>query len=386
MDNIKVISIKQNIKNDLCKVLVELSINNKLQTIWYEFDSKYSDFLTIDVSDFIIICLLPFAMENGLNIETKVPVSESLLYKVSNYIIPLLSSKIKEFKKIDIISSPTYVKYNGVHAGTGVSCGVDSFYTILKHVDSHSSESNKNIDTLCLFNVGSFGGGEHGRSLFHERLLISFDVAGRMNKSLFYVDSNLDEFYKGKNFEKTHAFRTLSIPLLFQKYFGYYYFSSSFSADLFTFSNDDPSRYDLFLIPNLCTDNLIFYSVGCETTRLGKVEFICKFDIVREFLNVCIHSSKNCSKCFKCKRTMLEFYLINELDNFRASFDVDYFKQHKDEYLQYAYSKRHDTDMYEIFRALKKRKEFKAKHFFKDKFLIFKHGCGKILRLLKIRK
>ena len=117
----------------------------------------------------------------------------------------------------------------------------------------------------------------------------------------------------------------------------------------------------------------MFVSVGAETNRLEKTRFISKNEVVRKYLNVCANGSfDNCSRCFKCKRTMLDLYLVGDLENFKKCFDVDLFIKHKNYFLQYAYSFRNDIDMMEIYIELKKRKEFTFRHFIVDKLIKFK--------------
>lgn len=371
--------IKETIDNK-GRVTFCLLISDIRFCLWYEFESEYLRFANDDICDAAIVCLLPYAMFKRFNIQTTVPVSEKLLYSVNNYLIPTIAQNIDIYGDITINAPARNIDYAGKHAGTGVSGGVDSFYTILKNIDSHPDESYKNIDTLCIFNVGSHGNGDNGRNLFNQRRENAYNISNELNRKFLCVDSNVDELYKDFGFEETHVFRTLSIPLLFQYYFSTYYFSSSFQAKLFNFDENDPSYYDIFILPNISTENLSFVSVGLEVNRIKKVDFISKFNVVQRYLNVCAGGSfKNCSVCFKCKRTILDLYLVNRLDLFDKCFNVELFKKHKNFYLQYAYSNKHDVDMMEIYNELKKRKEFNFRHFVVDKIIKIR----KIIKRLK---
>ena len=76
-------------------------------------------------------------MIRNLNIHSDGYVSERLLYQLTTILLPSLSANITEFHSIDIDlkrDEKVLESKNGV--GTALSCGVDSFYTVLKHLDT----------------------------------------------------------------------------------------------------------------------------------------------------------------------------------------------------------------------------------------------------------
>lgn len=325
--------------------------------LYYEVKKEYKEYLTYELSDAFLVCLMLWAMEHKHDIKCEAPISERLYRQLKEYLIPAISKNIKEYSKINIISSTANIRFNGEGVGTGLSCGVDSFYTILKNLN-HSEESKLNITHLCYFNVGASGGDEgdvdNARHIYQERMKEFEIVAKELGRNFLTVDSNMNEFLRQPH-EATHVFRTLSVPLALQKLFHLYYFSSSAEYSMFKFVWYDCSFYDLLNMQAISNDNLRFEMVGGETTRQGKIEFIDTNKIVQNHLNVCIRGIHNDNTCLKCKRTILNLYIDGKLDDFRNVFDVDYFYKNKSKFLTFAVKNKKLVDMPEINKFLKQK-------------------------------
>lgn len=320
--------------------------------------TKYGRYFVDEVSDAYLVCLLLYAMENDYDLSFEGALSEDLYIQINEYLMPAIAKNIKNYKRINIETpSLLNLKFEPNLVATGISCGVDSFYTVLKNM-KYSQESGRNINALTFFNAGASGeyGGEKARKLYEERIKLVRHVAKELNCAFITVDSNMNEFLM-QNHEQTHVFRTLAIPLALQKLFKIYYFSSGMEYNKFSFEFFDPAFYDVLTMPLLSTRNTNFILVGGETTRLGKVEFIADSEIVRKNLNVCVVEANNCGKCIKCKRTMLNLYILNKLEEFSSVFDINYFYKNKRRIIRWAVYKRKGIDMDEIVVALKQRKE-----------------------------
>jgi len=146
--------------------------------LYFEVDSRYEQYLTDELSDACVVCVLLYAMEKGLNIRCESPVSERLKNQLTRYLIPAISKNIPKYKAIDIICETADIKFDGKAVGTGISCGVDSFYTTLKNFE-HADGSPLRITHLCFFNAGASGmyGGERARYVYYGRMKRASDVA-----------------------------------------------------------------------------------------------------------------------------------------------------------------------------------------------------------------
>lgn len=292
-----------------------------------------------------------------MDIRCEGTVSERLYNQLTSYLIPAIAKNIKRYKAIRICCKTSDVEFHGKAVGTGLSCGVDSFYAVLKNLE-HDKSSKLQLTHLCFFNAGATGmfGGEKARHIYLERLKRFQTVSNELGCSFLTCDSNMNEFLMQEH-EMTHVFRTLAIPMALQKLFSVYYFASSYEYSEFKFTDFDPSYYDILTMPLLSNQNLRFELVGGETTRLGKVEYIAGYDITKRELNVCIDGITNCHNCRKCRRTMLDLYLIGKLDEFDKVFDVSWFYRNKHRMFIWAIMNQWRVDMPEIVRELKRKHE-----------------------------
>ena len=116
-------------KSRLCS---DISWGDRNRTLWFEVEREYEECLCSERIDGFLVALLPFAMIRNLNIHSDGYVSERLLYQLTTILLPSLSANITEFHSIDIDlkrDEKVLESKNGV--GTALSCGVDSFYTVL---------------------------------------------------------------------------------------------------------------------------------------------------------------------------------------------------------------------------------------------------------------
>ena len=51
--------------------------------------------------------------------------------------------------------------------------------------------------------------------------------------------------------------------------------------------------------------------------------------MVQKYLHVCNKDKTNCSKCSKCRRTMLALDFLGKLSDYREVFNLYYYYKHK---------------------------------------------------------
>ena len=268
--------------NTFARLEAKISIEQKYFNLYFEVEKQYEQYLTYEVSDSFLVCLLLYAMQHEFDLEFEGSLSETLYVQITNYLLPAISNNVKLYKPINIVCNQLISpNFNPHITATGISCGVDSFYTVLKNLN-HSEESGLKLNALTFFNAGASGsyGGETARDLYKDRASLAQLAANELNLPIITVDSNMNEFLQ-QDHEATHVFRTLSIPLALQKLFKVYYFSSTFNYNQFKFCDFDPSYYDCLSLPLISTSNTKFILVGGETTRMGKISFISNNDTVK---------------------------------------------------------------------------------------------------------
>ena len=275
-----------------------------------------------------------------------------------------MSNNTDIYHPIKIIANKLFVpdSCHG-HVGTGLSCGVDSFHTILTFSQKYAETP---LDVLTFFNVGSHRStsgfsDDESRRLFQQRLDMNLKCAKELELPLLVVDSNIGEYLCNHQVPYTlvHAFCSLSAVLACGSYFNRYYYSSGQTKY-------DPSRLNKAtgfveskLCPWLSTEYVCLASYGCDKTRLQKLREIVDSPLVQKHLNVCWRELKNCGKCPKCIRTLMELYLLGKIDKYGSVFDLQEFYEHFDEYKEFIY-KRADKDEYarEIVEEFEKRSSY----------------------------
>jgi hypothetical protein len=328
-------------KSRLCS---NISWGDRARTLWFEVEREYEECLCTERIDGFLVALLPFAMIENLNIHSMGCVSERLLYQIKTILLPSLSANIPEFHFIDIDAKSDgriLESKNGV--GTALSGGVDSFYTVLKNMNTETKGFN--LTHLTYFNIMNHPqwqgyGEDSSRDFSDARINYVKPAATELGLKLVTVDSNFDLLYHEYVLVTTSTFRCFGTVLALQKLFGKYYWSSSYSFSQFNFS-DDIAFFDLLSVQCVSNENTTFYSTGSEISRLEKTAYISDYAITYKYLNVCWMNLYNCtSKCDKCKRTMLALYGLGKLDRYREVFNVDEFYRNINEYLAYLLLKR----------------------------------------------
>lgn len=313
------------------KIMIDIESNSSIKTLYFEVDNKYSEYLCDELYDSFVVSLLPYAIKHNEDIIIDGYISSKIYYQLTTYLIPLLC---KAFNK-KLIKMETNVKeiyYNGTGVGASISCGVDSFYTLLKH--QNQKDEKYNITHLTFFNAGSNGeyGGEKARDLFNKRVEYVGKFCEENNYNLITIDTNINEFLM-MNHEKTHTFRTLGCVLALQKLFSKYYFASGLPFDGSHIDESDTAFYDILNVQCFSNENISFYCSGIETTRLEKIKYISNFKETYNWLNVCVIDESNCGKCEKCIRTMTALDSIGSLERYSNVFDIDEFYKNKSKYM-----------------------------------------------------
>ena len=321
-------------KSRLCS---NIRWGDRTRTLWFEVESEYDECLCAERIDGFLVALLPFAMIKNLNIRSEGHVSERLLYQLQTILLPSLSANISEFHSIGIDAKSdgrVLESKNGV--GTALTCGVDSFYTILKHMNTGTKGFD--LTHLTYFNIMNsqlwqIYGEDSSRDFSNARIDYVKPAVEELRLKLVTVDSNFDTFYHDFELTSTNTFRVLGTVLALQKLFGKYYWSSGYTFSQFEFSIDSISLFDLLSVQCISNENTTFYSTGSEVTRLEKTTYISDFPITYKYLNVCWYRLYNCNECDKCQRTMVALYALGKLDLYGKVFDVKKFYQGIDKYL-----------------------------------------------------
>ena len=314
------------------KLKAAFEVNKVRREMWYSTTSEFGQYFSPDRGDAFILPLLFYAMKQNLSIKMEVPLSERLYYTITNYLIKAMAHVFQDWHEVSLespISSELVQNVGGV--GTGLSCGIDSFSTIIDHLSKRQPKGYR-LTHCTFFNVGGHNplspSPDKIKKLFRDRAVRVRLCAEELGLPLVVVDSNMEEIL-GISFASTVTFRNVSAVLALQKLFKTYYCASGHSTYNFIFNQKDCSDYDIFSLPMVSTEALAFFSTGSLYSRVEKTSLVAMFPISYRHLNVCLFEDTNCSMCAKCLRTMLTLEVIGKLDLFRNVFNLDLYRENK---------------------------------------------------------
>ena len=334
MNHIKIGSVYLKENDNYVKLCADISSNldgiEVDKTYFYEVEKKWRKYLVTETSDAFVVGLINLAMDYNANIEFTVPISEDLKYQLETYYIPVMANHYSFKSLIRLIGNciiPDFDTQNAV--GTGFSGGVDSFYSVLKHLES--SYASKKLTHVILAVNGAAGTGmtkNMDKEWYDEECHRFKPIVEEMGLEFVGINSNMVEFQQRlKAMKGGSLIVTAGFVFALNKLFSTYYWASTYGASVMKFDMEDPGFFEPFTVPLVTTSKLRFYHSGSETNRIGKVKYIADNKFAQKTLTVC-GNTNNCGICFKCLRTMAELYAIGKLDNFSEVFPVAEYKKH----------------------------------------------------------
>lgn len=325
-----------------------IEIGDEKKDVRISVSNEYGQFLSPERADYALVGMLAYALRNKHDIICEAPVTDELLYNVNELLIPTFIRTDERNYPVKIqadIAPPldklpieNTVLEKGI--GTGISCGVDSFYAVLKHLNS--PYPSRRLTHLCIFNNGSLAK-IPGRDIVTYKQKVferAETVAKEFNLPILKLESNFQEVIP-QNHLRTHTYMDSLAIYALQKLWQVYYYASSHSFWEFSLEKNldkAPGYFEPFLLDCFSTSKLKIISSGSEGDRNDKIDFIADNPIAQKHLHVCLKKETNCGWCPKCLRTLLALDAANKLDNFRDAFDIDNYRKNRNKILRYLHN------------------------------------------------
>ena len=360
-------SLEQIGTNNGCNAIFKITIDNNEHSLTYKIMGKGITAIP-QLCDGVVVSLLPFATRFGMDIQSEIPISKSLYYNIVKHLLPqLYVCDPAATHKIELNIPISEERYSGKWRGTGVSLGVDSFATIHEYTDDCPFDEYR-LTHLVHLKTGAHHSGmtrenynpETEDKLFcaeHDNVV---KYCRQNNFDLVTIESNfhsiaISEFES--DFSPTHTFRNLGTVLLIQNYFDKYYYASAYNLDHFKISlKADSSHYEKWLLHLISNDSISFYSSNESMSRAEKIKYISQFADTYDNLHVCWTNEKNCGRCAKCVRTLTQLDMLNVLDKYKNSFDIDYYRANVKKYRKLIVARRkRDLSFNEIYEQMKRQ-------------------------------
>jgi len=314
----------QQVEGEKVQLYCDVVEGDVLHPLYYETDKEFEKYLCYERADSFVLAVFPYALREGLDIVCDAPLTASLLHNINVVLVPLLIKYDHRLEKvIKVVAEADNTFIEGEEVGTGISLGVDSFYTIKAKMKAAQEEYKL---THLLFTSS-----KPVKHESEERKLEAKKVARLLGFPVVLITTNSrEEFRVGHDLG--HPFTNLSAVFALQKLFRIYYYSTTLDISQFSIQDNsvkDADHYLLLIMHVLSIPELSFYMSGSHTPRVEKVKEIADWEIAQKYLRVCLADVKNCGVSRKCKRTLLEIDTLDKLENFRESFDIDYYLENK---------------------------------------------------------
>ncbi|GAA2032712.1 hypothetical protein GCM10009819_15960 [Agromyces tropicus] len=309
--------------------------------LWFSVPEAAAGFVNPRADAAMLALLMP-AMRLGRDLVVEGPVTDELAWNLARDVPAVLRGVRPELSAVDLeVRDAVPPAPAGSAVTTGYSGGIDSYATLARHHFASDVPASVRVTHLLFNNVGSHGRGERGRQLSRRRLAPIRSGASTMGLPLFDVDSNVDDLYTapGLGFQQTHTMRNAAVAHLLSAGIRHFLYASSVPyADVAATPIFDVSFADPLLLPFLSHRSLTLQPAVTDLDRSQKTELVTHVPHSYERLDVCIESvdGTNCSRCWKCRRTMLTLDLFGALDRYRGVFDVPEDPRWKADYIRAA--------------------------------------------------
>ena len=347
--------------------------------MYFAVGKEHEEALCADRADAFLAAIIYYAMATGSDITCHAPVSQEILYGLRYELIPILCNEKTGFREIKIIAPVATEPYpNRGYVATGMSCGVDSMFTLKKHTQPEMLPKYQ-LSYLTYFNVGAIfqpmntkrgcSLDEFNRELkrsCQEKLQLAKTVADESGLPILFVDTNIDtDFYRG-GFIYTMTYRNCAAVLATQGYWSVYLSSSSGLTDEYNQPpslREDPALFEKLVMDTFRTASCYLMESGAESNRMKKTESIADFPVANRHLDVCYYGNA-CGHCKKCQRTLLTLDIQHKLDAFQECMDIDRFRRERaNAYGWLIRQKWFGKDRWELFDNAKKKKIINDKSF-----------------------
>ncbi len=292
-----------------CQILANLEYPNGSQkAIFYKFPEVYQDYIT-DSSDPFVLATLFLAMNRCESMHIHGKVSPSLLQNLTEYQAIWSCWCPQQYHPIEITADEEQEDPAGQALDERAICsfsgGVDSCFTAFRHATQNCGRWTRHLKAGLMVHGFDIPLGES----------ITFDKASSRSKimldslgvDLVTVSTNLREL--PQNWEFSHGAAVASVMMLLRREFNVGLVASTDPYQQL------PSIWGSHPIVDhlLSNSNLKIIHDGAAFSRTQKVQELSNWGECLENLRVCwqgAEKDRNCGKCEKCIRTILNFRVL----------------------------------------------------------------------------
>jgi hypothetical protein len=320
--------IKEN-ANEI-SIAAEIEIQNQdrpyPRELWFKFPIGYKDYLT-DRTDGFAASLLPLAMHLGEDLDIRGELSYRLAYGLREYQKIQSNWNSDFFKSVDIKYRALVTVDAGATqgaVGSAFSGGVDSFHTLWTHLPQNEPFAKYRITDCLLINGIDIDLDLDSTGSFEKIQKIYEPIMREHHINLWISRTNVMQFiYMELLMASVGAVVTASALVLGRLFSRFYIPSSAEFMEL----KMRPNGSNIVVDHLLGTETMETIHDNVHLTRLEKTAAIARWPVTYPSLRVCFNGTtvpeqapviKNCCRCEKCVRTMVDLDVHAKLSLYAA--------------------------------------------------------------------
>ncbi|NNE96764.1 MAG: FAD-dependent monooxygenase [Acidimicrobiales bacterium] len=288
--------------------------------VWFELPVDYADLEILTAADPWLAALLLPAMRQQEALRVGAPLSPELLNA-----LPQMEGIYSTWQPC---AAPINVHTSGVlpHRAAGdavglfFSCGVDSWYSLLKSEDRRLVGRSPEVTHLVTVAGVDVDVDERKADIIDAVARNTHRVADELGLGALALSTNIRQLYTsmGISWHWGQAGALAAISLLLQSRFRKMIVAAGpTNANVAMFSEMEAGGCHPLLMPLFSTGLCEISIHGGEASRLQKVGRVVDSQLALDTLRICWASHEtgyNCGRCAKCVRTALELEIVGALD------------------------------------------------------------------------
>jgi len=293
-------------------------------SLWFSFPRNFCTHVTGDVNGFAV-ALLPLAMTLGEDLYMEGVLSPRLLRGMEEYQRIQCAWKPSPFVPVSLepqILQPTAADSTGAGVGCSFSGGVDSAYSLWRHLPENERNPSYRISHCLMINGFGCDSDLDNSGSFSRIAQSTQPMMDRLGTQLIVCRTNYMAFSDPKILKQSFAAMVTSPALVLGGLFSTFFVPSSYRFDDFF---RDGSH--LMLDHLIATETMETIHESSHLKRTDKTRAISQWSETYSTLRVCFNkteyneetkSVQNCCRCEKCIRTIKTLELYGKLDKYKT--------------------------------------------------------------------
>lgn len=305
-------------------VEVERSGGRLPRELWFTFTDRLGEFVSIGADGFAA-ALVPLAMHLRERFEIRGDLSPRLAFGLREYQRYQATWKPDFFAKVELAWDESRPREAGAGVvGTAFSGGVDSFHTLMTHLDVNEALEPYRVSRCLMINGFDQDRDPEDSGHFASLSRLYEPMMARLGLELIVVRTNLLEFLGRAVQKQAYAAFVTAPALVLGSLFSRYYVPSSYRfTSLGSFYDGSHPMFDHLL----ATEATHTVHDSGHLSRVEKTVAISRWPESYDLLRVCGQPTgvqedreavANCCVCEKCVRTMATLEVAGALASYRC--------------------------------------------------------------------